>query len=339
MRRSHIESLASPLRAVGLALVVSTAGCAAAPPLAPAPRIEVGAPAASAPSQPVALLELVRRFEAGDSRGRGCGLGARGDLLAFCGDGGFVLWDLARDGAVAGVGANDTIMFEAAFSDDDARVAVASLVGVDVWELASRERRTQSDEAGTTGAFVAYDGGVVALHNISLGLVWLYRAQGGAAYARIEAGGRYDADRFQHPPAFAMAGGRIALPLRGAVQIFDTTASPLSEVPTEGVAPAVALAPGGKRLAVAGAAAIDLYDDGGARITRLAEPDATALAFSPDGARLFAGTQTGTLAMWDLARGERLARIAAHPQRIGRLRAGGRRVLTMTDDASAVWRF
>ncbi|MFO0758640.1 MAG: WD40 repeat domain-containing protein [Byssovorax sp.] len=315
-------------------------GCtsAAAPP--PAKPVEMPPIAAEPPR-----LVLQRRLERSDvglgesGLAVGCALSPDGQRLAIPSQP-VAFWDLSRDELLPRLAGSDDYTLAVAFGSSANDLAVGTLVGLDFWDLGRKQKHSVPDADGTTGYRLAYDGHVVALMNMALGVLSLFHDSDHTRFAHINRNGRWGGAKSGKYPEMSLAGGRLAVPLDSAVEIFDMRDGSLSRsVPVPYIVEAVALSTDGAHLAVAlqGSVAIhDLASSGPPRTLSIA--DVSALSFTPTA--LLYGTATGDIGAVDPTTLETRGSVAAaHHGRVGCVAARGERAISSADDGgSAIWK-
>ena len=124
--------------------------------------------------------------------------------------------------------------------------------------------------------------------------------------------------------AFSPDGHSLAAVDGRQIALFDPrTGKRIGELgPRTNLISAIAASPDG-RIAAATAGDIELWDIRQARPVLTLHGEAaspvSALAFSSDGYRLFAGSDNGALRLWDVEKARQIASFAGHSQRIGSL--------------------
>jgi WD40 repeat protein len=198
-----------------------------------------------------------------------------------------------------------------AFGPKDANtLAVADLLGVDIWNLAARSASTYDDPDGWAVTDVAYapNGTTVAECN-----------ENGHVYLLDTVTGQWLAQHFTDPAAtesndliqvtFSPDGKTLAASdAAGNVYVWRLAggaplvirSSPSNSYETQ----TIAFSPDGRTLAVALLGGVQLWDVAARKLTaRLTGDDTSpdAIAFSPNGTTLAVGGEDGGLHLWDLA--------------------------------------
>lgn len=229
-----------------------------------------------------------------------------GQVLAAGGKGEDVsLIDLPTGELIATLDGLPDWLFDLAFSPDGAQLLGASRDGaLLLWDVDGRRLlRAMRGEAGRTLSvdFVDQD---TAVSSASTGNVRVWSlADGGLAQETRAADGLVSVDQ-------SADGRKAVLGLNQAVRLIDM---PSGEIEHEFALP-------------------------GAADPVVAQGDITALALNPTADRLLAGTDDGTLVLWDSGSGREVARLQGHDSRVHDLAFSpdGRMFLSAADDRRAV---
>ena len=233
------------------------------------------------------------------------------------------IWNLSseRSAAVLTTAAGGNLVNGMAFSPKDAStLAVADLLGVDIWNLAARHSSTYADPDGAAVEDIAYapNGTTLAECNFS-----------GDVYLLDTVTGQWLPHSFTDPAAkqsneliqvaFSPDGKTLAASdLAGNVYAWRLSGgAPLviRGTPANGYeTQTIAFSPGDGTLAVALQGGVQLWDVATRKLTaRLTgdneSPD--AIAFSPHGTVLAVGDEGGSLHLWDLATRQETVRDSA----------------------------
>lgn len=319
------------------ALIALVAGCSGASP-APVP-VKPPVEAAAEPEHFVLRRRIDRSDLALGESGLpvGCALSSDGQRLAVPSNPPLI-WDFALDKPLPSLGKDDSYTLAVAFGSTSRELAVGTLAGLDFWDLERKQKQSVPDEDGTTGYRLAYDGHVVALLNMALGILSLYHDKDHARFAHINRNGHWGGAKSGQFPDIALAGGRVAVPLDTAVELFDTRdGSSAGRIAVPVVAEAVALSADGAHLAVALSDSIALYALASPSRPRSAPiAGVSALSFTPT--KLLYGTSAGAVGSLDLPAMKPAGTIErAHHGRVACVRARGERVVSSSTDGTAVW--
>jgi sugar lactone lactonase YvrE len=223
------------------------------------------------------------------------------------------IWD-ARDGRRTAVLdptiAGGSLLNGMAFSPKDANtLAVADMLGIDIWNLAARSSRTYNppDIAGVTDVAYAPDGKTLAECDDN-GYVYLLDTVNGDWLAQFFDDPVADQTNNLIQVAFSPDGKTLAAADEaGNVYVWRLSGgAPLvikgkaSETyPTQ----MFAFSPDGRTLAVALQGGVQLWDLATRKLTGRLDDGVTpdAIAFSPTGTALAIGDEDGNLDLWDLA--------------------------------------
>ena len=229
-------------------------------------------------------------------------------LAAARGDGRLSIWSTTTGDLVASPTLADTVIKRIDFSADGAYLAAGISGPPHTAVLATADwRPTAHQPASASGIRLAYlRDELVAAHYV-MGLT-RWRAGGGPE--RVDGTGYVDAERTAARDALWLltAAGDIARYQGGAI-------TALVRVPG---ADAVVPAADGHRFAVARAGAVELHDLADGSMVPLVGSGERVIdvAISPDDAWLAAASAAGTIDVWSLVDGRRVAHLRGHQQRV-----------------------
>ena len=237
-----------------------------------------------------------------------------GQRLAVSGSSSIHILDLQRRRSVTSLEVPPTTRTGVAFSPDGSRLAFASSEGLAIFDVRLRQQaRLARLEEYTSAEYVAFspDGRWIAA-----GLagpqthVRVWPSTGSADAVTL------DTNRLTYgpqPPAFSGDSRRLATFSKGQSLMLWSTGSWALErsLSLPGTGRALAFAPQGPRLAVAGDGEAAIWDaNTGRKLMTLSRPgssQARQIAWSPDGNRVVTSADDGVLRFWNAADGRLLA--------------------------------
>jgi WD40 repeat protein/tRNA A-37 threonylcarbamoyl transferase component Bud32 len=241
------------------------------------------------------------------------------------------LWDARTGRPIAVLAGHDKWVWVARFSPDGRRIVTASVDGTArLWDGDGRpvavlrahtqpvvEARFAGGDVYTASedrAVVRWDGetgrmrGTIARHAEAI------TAMATEGDGSIAGWGPRDSLARGNPGGAASRGHVASADLDGVVQLYDATTERSQTIATQlPVNPhGLSFSPDGARLAVAGAAEIQIWDVAARQrvaVMRRHVGKVSAIAFSPDGKRLASASEDGTARIWETATGQSLALI------------------------------
>ncbi|MDX6581649.1 MAG: hypothetical protein QOI10_833 [Solirubrobacterales bacterium] len=263
-----------------------------------------------------------------------------GGRLAVATAEGLRVFDTNRNGRELQRPRTDEAIFGVAFSPDGRQIAVTpDAGGAEILQAATgRLVRALPGELGSLSVAFSPDGDAIAIMTRAPGTVQVRAVATGELLATLRG----------HTAAitglqFSPDGARLATASRdGTARVWDRPREPgRTPAGQGGGVDDVAYSPDGTLLAIGGDRSAQIFDANDVRVQEMRDDvGVSAVAFSPDGARLVTASRGRTASVWEIGTGDRLGVLRGHDRRVrdAAFSPDGAKIVTASADRTArIW--